>query len=169
MTEQTPERTLTRRSVMKGAAWAAPVLAMTAATPAQAASQPDVGRYTLTGSCGLLHLGAVQPGFTLSPGTEPLPIGTQIVLVRSGLLSIGVIETDSGLASVTAGANNRTRVVTLTSPLEPGETLNIRSLLSLTIAFRIDATVTLPQGYTATNPKQTAFVENDLLVSCSAD
>ncbi|MCT2086764.1 hypothetical protein M3D75_11615 [Microbacterium enclense] len=41
-----------RRTIIKGAAWTLPVIALAVAAPAAAASTVDAGPYVLNGSCG---------------------------------------------------------------------------------------------------------------------
>jgi len=162
MIEQTPERTLTRRSVVKGAAWAAPVLALAVATPAATASgTTDVSGFTLEGSCGVL--GLIGPGFDLTAGTAPLPVGTTVTVTGEGLLDIGLLSTTGGLATVGL-IGDSSQVITLTSELPAGQTLAARMLLSISAAYELSATVALPAGYTATSSKPTASIEKPLLV-----
>jgi len=143
-----------RRAVVKGAAWSVPVIAAAVAAPAASASTSE--------------LGALAPGFTLTASpTAPIPAGTVITITGSGVANIGVFSVTGGVASV-AVLSGTSRQVTLTAPLAAGQTLNLRTTLSISVAFGLNASVTLPSGYTATGGKLSGNV-NSTLVLCSAN
>lgn len=153
-----------RRSVVRATAWALPAVTLVTAAPAFAASPGDVGAYTLVGSCGVL--GILGPGFTLTPGAQPLPAGTVVTITGTGVANIGVLSISGGLADVNVLSDN-VRRVTLTQDLQPGQQLSMRTTLSVSVAFTLTAGSTLPEGYTATGAK-TAGSVNSTLVLCSA-
>jgi len=165
MTEQTTERTLTRRSVVKGAAWAAPVLALAVATPARAASMTDIGAFEIEGSCGVL--GVLGPGFELTASPDaPIPAGTTIQINGSGIANIGVFTATPAIADV-AILSPTSRSITLTADVPAGSTVALRTTLSISVAFTLEASVNLPTGYTATGAKTTGSVSATLAL-CSA-
>ena len=96
-----------------------------------------------------------------------LPAGTVITITGSGVANIGVFSVTGGVASV-AVLSGTSRQVTLTAPLAAGQTLNLRTTLSISVAFGLNASVTLPSGYTATGGKLSGNV-NSTLVLCSAN
>ncbi|GAB3634000.1 hypothetical protein GCM10027421_33530 [Microbacterium shaanxiense] len=154
-----------RRTVMKGAAWSVPVIAAAVATPLAAASVIDAGAFALRGSCGILDL--LGPGFTLEAGpTTPLPVGTTVTITGSGIASIGVFSVSGGTA-VVAVLSSTSRQVTLTTPLPAGATIALRTTLSITVAFQLNAVVTLPPGYSGSGAKTAANVSSTLIL-CSA-
>lgn len=154
-----------RRAVVKGAAWSVPVIAAAVAAPAASASTSELGALQLNGSCGVL--GVLGPGFTLTASaTAPIPAGTVITITGTGIANIGVFSVTGGLASV-AVLSGTSRQITLTAPLPAGATLNLRTTLSISVAFGLNASVTLPTGYTATGGKLSGNV-NSTLILCSA-
>ncbi|MFS0732415.1 hypothetical protein ABC304_10475 [Microbacterium sp. 1P10UB] len=165
MTEPTAEKTLSRRTLVKGAAWAAPAIALAVAAPAASASTVDVGAFALRGSCGTL--GVLGPGFTLQAGpTTPLPAGTTVLVSGSGVANIGVFTVSGGTANV-AVLSGTSRLITLTSDVPAGATISFRTTLSITVAFQLNAVATLPTGYVGTGGKSAANVSSTLVL-CSA-
>lgn len=160
------EKGLDRRTVMKGAAWSVPVIALAVATPAHAASVVDTGAFRLAGTCGTL--GLLGPGFTLTAGpTTPLPVGTTVTITGSGIANIGAFTPSGGTASV-AVLSNTSRQITLTAALPAGATIAFRTTLSITVAFQLNAVATLPAGYTGTGAKTAGNVSSTLIL-CSAN
>jgi hypothetical protein len=158
-------REMSRRSLVKGAAWALPVIAVVAAAPMASASTVDVGAFTVNGSCGLL--GTVNPGFSVTAGpTTALPAGTIITITGSGVANIGVFSVFGGTASVTV-LSDTSREVTLTSALPAGATLSLATTLSVSLNFTLNAVATLPTGYTATGAKTSGSV-SATLIFCDA-
>lgn len=154
-----------RRTIVKGAAWSVPVIAAAVATPLAAASTDlDVGAYTLAGTCGVL--GLLGPGFTLTAGTAPLPVGTAVTVTGSGVANIGVFGVTGGTAEVGI-LSGTSRLITLTAELPAGATIAFRTTLSITVAFQLSAASTLPAGYIATGSKPTGSVTSTLVL-CSA-
>lgn len=164
MTDTQEKNLITRRRVTKGAAWSLPVIAAAIAAPAASASVTDVGAYHIDGTCGVL--GLIGPGFTLTAGPTDLPVGTTITITGSGIANIGVFSVTGGTASV-AVLSATSRTVTLTSALPAGTTLAMRTTLSITVAFTLNAVVALPATYTATGAKPSGGVSSTLIL-CSA-
>lgn len=165
MSELKLSNSASRRAVVKGAAWSVPVIAAAVAAPAASASTSELGALALNGTCGLL--GVLGPGFTLTASaTAPIPAGTVINISGSGVANIGVFSVTGGLASV-AVLSGTGRQVTLTADLPAGATLDLRTTLSISVAFGLTASVTLPAGYTATGGKLNGSV-NSTLVLCNA-
>lgn len=163
MTE--PKGGVSRRTVVKGAAWSVPVIAAAVAMPLAAASTIDVGAFSLRGSCGIL--GVLGPGFTLTAGLTALPVGTTIIVTGSGVANIGVFSPTGGTATVSV-LSGTARLVTLTSALPAGATIALRTTLSITVAFTLNAIVSMPGGYVAgTGAKSSATVSSTLIL-CSA-
>lgn len=156
--QKSPEKTTNRRTIIRGAAWSVPVVAVAMAAPAAAASPIDVGAYAINGRCGAL--GLLGPGFELAASpTAALPIGTTITITGSGVVDIGVFSFAGGVVSVSALSSN-SLLITLTSPLEAGTVLQIRTLLAVTIVNSFEAVVTLPAGYIATGAKSVGTLES---------
>lgn len=166
MTEENQKNSgFSRRTVVKGAAWSVPVIAAAVATPLAAASTVDVGAFALNGSCGTL--GLLGPGFTLTAGpTEAIPAGTTVLVNGTGVANIGVFSVSGGTANV-AVLSGTSRLITLTSAVPAGATIAFRTTLSITVAFTLNGTTTLPTGYTGTGGKPAGSV-NSTLVLCSA-
>jgi len=157
-------RTYSRRSVTRAAAWSVPAVAVVSAAPAFAASAVDVGAFQLNGTCGTI--GLLGPGFTLTAGpTTPLPVGTTITIVGSGVANIGVFSITGGSATV-AVLSGTSRLITLTAALPAGATLAARTTLSISVAFTLNGASALPSGFTATGAKQAGSV-NSTLVLCT--
>ena len=146
------------------AAWTVPAVTLASAAPAFANSVTDVGAYQLSGTCGTL--GILGPGFVLTAGSQPLPVGTSVTITGSGIANIGVFSISGGTANV-AVLGGTSRQVTLTSELPAGATLAMRTTLSITVAFRLNAVSTLPSDYTASGAKTSAQVSSTLIL-CSA-
>ncbi|MFW6772859.1 hypothetical protein ACOACO_01145 [Nocardioides sp. CPCC 205120] len=156
---------VSRRSVTRAAAWSVPTVAVVAAAPAYAASVSDVGAFSLQGSCGTL--GLLGPGFTLQAGpTASLPAGTTVLVTGRGVANIGVFSVTGGIAQVTP-LSPTSRQIVLTSELPAGATIAFRTTLSITVAFQLNAAVTLPEGVSGTGSKATAAVSSTLVL-CSA-
>lgn len=166
MTEEIQkDKGFSRRTVVKGAAWSVPVIAAAVATPLAAASAVDVGAFTTAGSCGVA--GLIGPGFTLTASaTAPLPVGTAVTIMGSGVANIGVFSVTGGTASV-AVLSPTSRQATLTSALPAGATIEFRTTLSISVAFTLNEVVTLPNGYTGTGAKTSGSVSSTLIL-CSA-
>ncbi|HVJ62020.1 MAG TPA: Ig-like domain-containing protein [Tahibacter sp.] len=124
----------------------------------------DVGAYHINGSCGTL--GLLGPGFTLTAGSAPLPVGTTVTITGSGVPNIGVFSVTGGTANV-AVLSGTARQITLTSALPAGATMAFRTTLSITVAFTLSGVTSLPAGYVATGAKPTGSVSSTLIL-CSA-
>lgn len=163
---------LDRRSLTKAAAWSVPVIVVATAAPAHAQGSGDpepedvnVGAYKLTGTCGIL--GVVPPGFNLTAGpTEALPVGTTVLVTASGVANSGVFTLTPNIGSVVV-LSGTSRLITLTSPLPAGTTVKISTTLSISVAFTLNATASLPTGYVATGAKPAGTVSSTLIL-CSA-
>lgn len=159
------ESGVARRTVMKGAAWSLPVIALAVSTPLAAASDVQVGAFSLNGTCGIL--GVIAPGFTLSAAADaPLPVGTTVIITGSGLADIGVFSVTGGTASVSV-LSGTSRQITLTAALPAGATIDFRTTLSISVAFTLNAVASLPTGYVGTGAK-TAGSVSSLAILCSA-
>jgi hypothetical protein len=158
--------TPTRRVVTTGALWSVPALAVAVAAPtASASGDVEVGAYTLRGTCGIL--GVIGPGFQLqASASAPLPVGTTVTIIGSGVANIGVFSVTGGLASVNV-LSSTARQITLTAPLAAGATIAFRTTLSISVAFTLNGVSTLPTGYVATGAKAAGSVSSTLIL-CSA-
>jgi hypothetical protein len=101
-----PEQNLSRRTLLKGAAWSAPIIAVAAAAPAAMAS---TGTITVTSSYWDRRMNMGEVRFTVSPAL-PQPgsftaanvmyddpsIGTDLALMTSG--SAGIIQFSADLS-----------------------------------------------------------------------
>jgi hypothetical protein len=154
-----------RRTVMKGAAWSLPVIALAVATPLAAASDVQLGAFHLDGSCGTL--GVLGPGFTLTAGpSAPLPVGISVIITGSGVANIGVFSVSGGTANV-AVLSQTSRQITLTAALPAGATIAFRTTLSISVAFTLNGVVSVPTGYIGTGSKAAGSVSSTLIL-CSA-
>jgi hypothetical protein len=167
VTDNTTKNThVSRRTLVKGAAWSVPIIAAAVATPLAAASVVDVGAFALRGSCGVL--GVLGPGFTLQAGpSTPLPVGTTVTVTGSGIANIGVFSVSGGTADV-AVLSNTSRQITLTADVPAGATIAFRTTLSISVAFQLNAVATLPTGYTGSGAKTAGNVSSTLIL-CSAN
>lgn len=141
---------LARRTVLRAAAWSAPVVALGIATPLAAASVIDVGAYRLTNSCSVP--GSGRPGFLLTAGpTASLPEGTTITVSVTGVTTIGDL-TVTGVGAIVNDLSTTSRLIVLTSPLPAGATTTISTTLSTSITTRwtLRAVSALPRDHVAT-------------------
>lgn len=162
----TTDGSVRRRAVTTAAVWSVPAVAVALSTPAAAASgDVELGAYSLRGTCGIL--GVIGPGFLLQASpTAPLPIGTTITVIGSGVANVGVFSVTGGTASVNV-LSGTSRLITLTAPLAAGATIAFRTTLSISVAFTLNATTTIPTGYTAAGAKASGSVSSTLIL-CSA-
>lgn len=136
-----------RRTLLRAAAWSTPVFAAAVAAPLATASDVIVGDFAIEGTCGTV--GELGPGFTLTASpTVALPVGTSFLIVGSGVTNVGVFTLTGGAATV-SNLGGQVRMVELTAALSAGQTLAVRSTLSLSVTFTIIAFVTLPDGFQA--------------------
>ena len=158
------KKLLARRTIVKTAAWSVPAIALAVAVPAHAASGDiEIGAFQLNGTCGTL--GLLGPGFTLTAGSAPIPVGTVVAINGSGIADIGVFSITGGTASV-AVLSGTSRAITITSEIPAGATVAARTTLSLTVAFSLNAVLTLPDGYVGTGSKSAGSV-NSTLILCT--
>ncbi|WP_440708374.1 hypothetical protein [Herbiconiux sp. YIM B11900] len=159
------ESGVARRTVMKGAAWSLPVIALAVSTPLAAASDIQVGAFSLNGACGIL--GVIAPGFTLTAAADaPLPVGTTVIITGSGVANIGVFSVSGGTANV-AVLSDTSRQITLTAALPAGATIDFRTTLSISVLFTLNAVASLPTGYVGTGAKAAGSVSSTAIL-CSA-
>ena len=164
--ENTKSKELSRRTLVKGAAWSVPIIAAAVATPLAAASVVDVGAFALRGSCGVL--GVLGPGFTLQAGpTTPLPVGTTVTVTGSGVANIGSFGATGGTPDI-AILSGTSRQITLTADVPAGATIAFRTTLSISVAFQLNAVATLPTGYTGSGAKTAGNVSSTLIL-CSGN
>jgi len=166
MTEE--NKGLSRRTVVKGAAWSVPVIAAAVATPLAAASTTlDL---TITGNCagqfraaglasgilntltGVLGLDPATRTFTVTAGTTAVPAGTTFLLNNSGLLNVGLI-TVTGALDVSAldivNVGGGVTSITLQQPLAAGQSF-VLDLLPAVVDVKVAATQTLSLSTDAT-------------------
>lgn len=159
MTEE--NKGLSRRTVVKGAAWSVPVIAAAVATPLAAASTTlDL---TITGSCagqfraaglasnilnaltGALGLDPATRTFTVTAGSTAVPAGTTFLLSNSGVLNVGLI-TVTGALDVSAldivNVGGGVTSITLEQPLAAGQSF-VLDLLPAVVDVKVAATQTL--------------------------
>ena len=158
---------VSRRSLVKGAAWSVPIIAVAASTPIAAASNETVvDGFSVDGSCGLL--GAVNAGFIVKAGTTPLPVGTRILVTTNRTIAdVNVISINGAgapLADIDLLSSGSISV-TLEEEVPAGGTFNLGWLLSISVLTNTTATLTLPTGYTAgDNVKNTGTLEQTLIL-----
>lgn len=156
---------VSRRTLVKGAAWSLPVVAVAAATPLAAASTvTNVGDFSIDGSCGAL--GIIGAGFDLTAGNVALPAGTVIDITTTGLANIGLFTVTGGTADVQLIGTTGNRI-TLSAPLAANQTLQLRNAVTVAVISTMTANVTLPSGSVAgSNAKPTGAI-NATLVLCT--
>jgi hypothetical protein len=116
-----------RRRVVKGAAWAAPVIAAAVAAPRAAASQGfwDVG---VSGTCttGLLGiLGQPQLKFTITAVQGTVPAGTSFTLTSNSLLTISALAASPGSLLTISLLSGSSALLTLNAPLVQGSSVTL--------------------------------------------
>jgi len=120
-------RTVRRRAVTAGLAWAVPVVVVGAAAPAYAASACPALTYALDDSHSTFDQILIR-----NAGATPLPAGRTITWVvqnrttaAATLAVVGVVGVTASPTSVGITAGGRaTLTFTLTAPLAPGATLS---------------------------------------------
>lgn len=158
------ESGLSRRTMLKGATWSLPVIAVAVASPAASASG-DIGAFHLDGTCGVE--GVLGPGFLLTASaTAPIPAGTTITITGSGIANIGVFSVTGGTAGVSV-LSGTSRLITTTADIPAGATIAMRTTLSISVAFTLNAVAALPIGWTGTGSKAAGSVSSTLIL-CSA-
>lgn len=155
---------ISRRTIMKGAAWSVPVIAAAVATPMAAASGGDVGAFSVDGDCGVL--GLLLPGFVIAAGpSAPLPAGTVIDITATGIANVQLFSISSALADIQLLSPTSQRI-TLVSDLPAGTSFNARAVVGLGVGSTLTATATLPAGYTATGGKPVGTL-NQTAILCT--
>ena len=142
---------VSRRTLVKGAAWSLPVIAVAASTPLAAASVAPFNA-TVTAFCendydlsvlqglglGIL-LPAVQTalgvlgltpgatrGFTVTATTGDIPAGTQYLLTDpNGLLTVSGLESVIGAGVAGVVASGADYLITLTNPITNGNSFEV--------------------------------------------
>lgn len=119
----------------------------------------------MEGQCGLA--GLVGRGFTVEAGSDPIPAGTTIVVTDNGVLNVGLINLSRPeLADLTLLGRGRV-AVTLSSELGAGQSLAITWAVTVSIAYRADAVLTLPAGFEpGPGSKTSGFFQVPLLAGC---
>ncbi|MFT4186714.1 MAG: hypothetical protein QM613_05770 [Micrococcaceae bacterium] len=163
MVEKLEETGLSRRNVVKSAVWSLPVIVSATAVPALAASSGTVGDFTIKGTCGVV--GLLGKGFSLTAASSyDLPAGTVIDITSNNGVDISALTVSGGVATVTALSSTHVQIV-LTSALSAGQTMYLLTVLSVSVAYTLTATVTLPTGYTAgSGAKATGKVVSTLIL-----
>jgi hypothetical protein len=158
---------LDRRTVITGAAWSLPVIALAVATPTAAASGGgiDLGAFTIVGDCGDPAVSGVQFVLTAS-STAPLPEGTAVRVSTNnpGQLGMWSIVGGTGWVDDIGG----TRFFDLTAPVPAGSSIILRSDLDYTGVFTLDAIVFLPEGYAGSGDAKTEASVTAASGACSA-
>lgn len=154
-----------RRTLIHGAAWSVPVIAMAVGTPLAAASGNSAGDFSLDGSCGTA--GVVGPGFTLSAGSVPVPAGTIFTVSGSGVGDVGDFTVTGGTADVIV-VSPTSRQIVLTAPLPAGGTVEARTTLDLAVQFTMSSGVILPSDYTPGPGAKITATVNSTFASCTA-
>ncbi|WP_424464621.1 hypothetical protein [Pseudoclavibacter helvolus] len=163
---QAPAIDVDRRGLIKSAAWAAPVVLSALAAPLAASSATiNVGNFRTLGTCGTL--GVLGPGFTITAApTAPLPVGTTLQINGTGVANIGLFSVTGGSAQVQV-LSGTARTVILTAALPAGATLAARTTLSISVAFTLSATLSLPEGYVGGGEAKPSAQVTSTLVFCS--
>lgn len=128
---------VSRRFIVKGAAWSVPVVSLAVAAPSAAAS-PTALR--LAGDCP-------RRSFTLTASpTGEIPTGTIIEAVGSGGL-VATALVGGTVAGVAAQVSTKSKTVTftLTSPISAGNTAEFAVIVRAS-AGRLEGSVLLPAG-----------------------
>lgn len=166
--DQTTGSGLSRRTVVKGAAWSLPAIALAVGAPAAAASViVNVGDFSVDGDCGLLGVGVVGSGFTVTAGpSEALPVGTIITVASSATLSVEVLAISGATADIDLLTPN-SATFTFTSALAAGATAELRALLNVDLLSTSTATLSLPSGYVAGDGAKETGTLNTTLILCT--
>jgi hypothetical protein len=155
-----------RRTVLTGAAWSLPVIALAVATPGASASGGAVvvGSYVITGDCGVLFTTDVS--FTLTASsTAPLPVGTQVQITSNNPGEVGEWVIDGGTATQSVAGTVHTFV--LTSEIPVNGSVSFRSDLNQTQAFVLTAATTLPGGYVGSGAEKSTATIDAAAGTCS--
>ncbi|MCS3841751.1 hypothetical protein [Microbacterium sp. AK031] len=161
MTEEIQNKGISRRTVVKGAAWSVPVIAAAVATPlASASTALDL---TIVGNCSgdfraaglasgiidqlatVLGLEPAARNFTVTAGSTAVPAGTVLTLDNSGVLNVGLIGVTgaldvSALNIVSLGGG--VTQITLQQELPAGQSF-VLDLLPAVVDVKLAATQTL--------------------------
>lgn len=146
------EHTPTRRTIVRGAAWSLPVLAVAIAAPAATASPAALVTYDLDGECATQGvLGFHGPAFRFSTAAPGVPAGTTIVLTGPGVASaawnLNTLFPGGFPAGVVTGApSGDSYVLTFTTDWFGGPVV-FGAAMDLPALTRFEAALVLPSGY----------------------
>ncbi|GAB3630725.1 hypothetical protein GCM10027421_00780 [Microbacterium shaanxiense] len=161
MTEEIQTKGISRRTVVKGAAWSVPVIAAAVATPlASASTALDLtivgncsGSFNASGLAGnivqqlatVLGLQPATRNFTVTAGATAVPAGTVLTLDNSGVLNVGLIGV-TGALDVSAldiiSLGGGVTQITLQQELPAGQSF-VLDLLPAVVDLKVAATQTL--------------------------
>lgn len=148
MTPQTPSR----RTIVKGAAWSAPVVTIAAAAPSLAASPCDTTYTTVTksftyrdalGNDVIVTVTATNVPATVNPGDTLLPVATSSQ-VQISAASLGLLKSVLGNPAQIGGTSNSTSTITYTG----GETTSTTPLTIARTDVPASGGITLPASGT---------------------
>ncbi|WP_353113995.1 hypothetical protein [Microbacterium sp.] len=120
-----PRAGVPRRTVLRGAAWSMPVVAVAAATPARAASGD--GNVIVTSSCygiTILGVGASFPQFHITAVGQPVLAGSTFLLSGTGLAGL-TFGSATGLFDVQLVGGNQA-IVTVGSDIPAGSSSTLQ-------------------------------------------
>lgn len=159
-----------RRTIVKGAAWAAPALAVAVASPSLAATEPasKSSQFSVEVVCPPTELNLLEKATpslyfeVTNTGTTVVPAGQEFTLHTTGLANVSV----EGLNDIQVDAvlfKDDTTTGTITKALAPGETVEIHvfPLAQLDVNVAVVGETTLTIGGQPTTQKYT-LVEVDL-------
>ena len=155
---------ISRRTVVRGAVWSAPVLLTVVAAPAASASVPrTVTGELIIGHCGTI--GLVNPTFSIYSGSG-LPVGTTFTIKRTGA-SLDLGGTSINGVSATMSGSPASVTFTTTAEMGPGQNATISlPAISLRPNQTVTATITFPAGYVGTG-KDTGTISTTAVL-CSS-
>lgn len=143
-------RQIERRTIIKGAAWSAPVIAAAVAAPMAAASTSSFDVRVQREKCTLIGASignAQKPRFSVYAEAGTIPTGTTFTLtVTNGLLNLGLFQDDpnAGYEVVDVAVFGTSKVYTITT------TRDITSGSPLRVDYLPDALVGVFAGSNAT-------------------
>ncbi|MFD5224643.1 hypothetical protein ACFWHT_03390 [Microbacterium sp. NPDC058342] len=150
-------RQIERRTIVKGAAWAAPVIAAAVAAPARAASGDTELDISVNAECyglSIAGIGITLPRWEITSTGGQIPVGTTFILESANLAKVQLGGLGTGIA-VNVLSPTQARV-TIQSPTN-SFTASVSGLLGVFIASTFTLRLeSLPQGYVDTNPANNA-------------
>jgi len=177
------ENGLSRRTMVKGAAWSVPVIAVAAATPMASASTADQFDVQVTGTCegdfraaglasnilnaltGVLGLDPATRSFTVTAAEGTIPAGTQFTLTDGGLVNVNALSVTGaiGLDALNIIRVGNTATITLEQDLAEGQSCALE-LLGALADIRVASDMTLALAGTD-NPSTAPGAANSAEVS----